>query len=91
VLKYKTSKHLKYKSILFISSYYILKGGVSMYYYGNGYNYTGTGPTNYGTPYYYPPYNGNYGGVGGAWAFALVIFILLIIVGCWCGRGNYFR
>ena len=62
-----------------------------MYYYGNGYNYTGAGPATYGSPYYYPPYGGNYGGTGGAWAFALVIFILLIIVGCWCSRGNYFR
>ena len=58
-----------------------------MYYYGNGYNYTGAGPTNYGTPYYYPPYGG-YNQTGGAWAFALVIFRLLIVVGCWCSRGT---
>lgn len=62
-----------------------------MYYYGTGYNYAGAGPTpNYGTPYYYTPYGGGYG-TGGAWAFALVIFILLIIVGCWCCRGPFMR
>ena len=86
MLIYKLIELLKYLNKIQINSYYIRKGGAIMYYYGNGYNYTGAGPTSYGTPYY-PPYGG-YNGTGGAWAFALVIFILLIIVGCWCSRNN---
>ena len=89
MLIYKLIELLKYLNKIQINSYYIRKGGAIMYYYGNGYNYTGAGPTNYGTPYY-PPYGGygGYNGTSGAWAFALVIFILLIIVGCWCSRNN---
>ncbi len=59
-----------------------------MYYYGNGYNNPTMTTPNYGTPYYYQPY---YGGssTSYAWAFALVVFILLIIVGCWCSRNSW--
>lgn len=61
-----------------------------MYYYGNGYY-----PTGYNN-YYYPPYAntsyvGNYGGnnVGSIFAVILVVFLLLIIVGCFVNfNGN---
>lgn len=55
-----------------------------MYYYGSGYNYA---------PYPTAPGYG-YGGWGNTWAVILVIFLLLIIVGCWIngnGFGGYFN
>lgn len=53
-----------------------------MYYYGSGYNYA---------PYPAAPvYGGGYGGGwGNTWAVILVIFLLLIIIGCWF-NGNGF-
>ena len=48
-----------------------------MYYYGQNYPYGGTG-------YAYPTNTNN--GIGGWFAIILVIFILLVIIGC--GWGN---
>lgn len=47
-----------------------------MYYYGNGYAYSGTGQ---------PYYGGYNNGVGGWWSVILVVFLLLIVLGAiWC-------
>lgn len=52
-----------------------------MYYYGQNYGYPGA---NYGG-YNYPQTGGNYGGV---FAVIIVIFILLVIIGCGHFNGN---
>ena len=59
---------------------------------GNGYNYGGyTGGYGYGgySPggYAAPVYN-NSGGFGNNFALILVLFILLVIIGCHCGFGQ---
>lgn len=59
---------------------------------GNGYNYGGyPGGVGYGayTPvgYVMPTYN-NGGGFGNNFAMILVLFILLVVIGCSCGFGQ---
>ncbi len=50
-----------------------------MYYYGQNYGYPG-----YAYGYNYPQQSG--GNYGGLFAIILVIFILLVIIGCGCGN-----